>query len=308
MVRSRKMSGGQAANDPPWLVFIKGEYAKVQGGGKKSTYLNEIVSYFTGGGSQYYPDKTGNGLHKVDTNNSVFLLDEDTLNSLELVSLDPRRIAMQQCIQQNLVENAATSPNRFADMKGPMDALKNDSRFGKSEYFDNYPKEERDVWNSFHIPVLSSKHPVIKELNNIKSSNQKPTGGPDWTRYYNAVLNFTDFFNKFYGLLKKDLTSLELPTYDRRRLQLSAFRQSFKDSLCTDSPQSGPALKEAMAPFLADPDKSPPSSWPLTSSEKDAYSSIPTKQCSPTPEPILSGGGRRRLNRKTRRRRGSRRH
>lgn len=299
MTRSRKMSGGQTTTTSPWLTFIKSEYAKIASGGKTSTYLNNLIGYFTGGGTQYYPSSSGTV--------KLTSIDDATLNSLGLVSIDPLRIAMQQCIQQNLVENGATSANRMTDMKTAMNNLKNDARFGRSTPFDSWPAEEKAVWDSFHIPI-SNTHSAYTQLTTIMKANQKSTGGPDWTKYYNAVLLFTDFFNKYYGLTKTQLTALQLPTYDRRRLQLSTFRQSFKDSLCTTSPQSGPALTQAMTPFLADPDRTPPTSWPLTAAEKTAYSAIPTKQCAPTPEPILAGGGRRRLNRKTRRRRGSRRH
>lgn len=296
--RLRRISGGQTTTAAPWLAFIRSEYAKLGSSGKRSTYLNNIVAYFTGGGTQHYPSSTGTV--------KLTSIDNATLNSLELVSIDPLRIAMQQCIQQNLVENGATSPNRMSDMKTAMNNLKRDPRFGRSPPFDSWPAEEKVVWDSFHIPI-SNTHSAYTQLTTIKNANQKPTGGPDWTKYYNAVLLFTDFFNKYYGLTKTQLTALQLPTYDRRRLQLSAFRQSFKDSLCTTSPQSGPALTQAMTPFLADPDKTPPTSWPLTPAEKTAYSTIPTKQCSPMPEPILSGG-RRGMNRRTQRRRGSRRH
>jgi hypothetical protein len=293
MVRSRKMSGGQTT--PPWLTYVNSEFTKTTAGGKVSTYLNNIVQYFTGGGTQNYP-----------TISQVAAVDATTLNRLGLSSIDPLRVAMQQCIQQNLIENGATSANRMADMKTAMDNLKVDPRFGRSAPFDSWPAEEKVVWNNFCIPI-NNTHIAYLKLTSIRGENQKTSGGTDWRKYYDAVLLFTDFFNKRFGLTRTQLTALQLPTYDRRRLQLSAFRQSFKDSLCsTTNPQSGPALTQAMAPFLADPDKNPPTSPPLTAAEKTAYSAIPTKQCSPLPEPILAGGGRR--NRKTRRRRGSRKH
>lgn len=291
------MSGGQTVTAAPvWLSFINTEYAKVTAGGKVSAFLNSIVQYFTGAGTQYYPNV-----------GQVAAVDAATLNRLGLFSIDPLRVAMQQCIQQNLVENAATSRNRMADMKTAMNNLKTDSRFGRSAPFSSWPAEEKAVWDNFCIPI-NNTHSAYTQLTTIKNANQKTTGGTDYTKYYNAVLLFTDFFNKRFGLTKTQLTALQLPTYDRRRLQLSALRQSFKDSLCTTNPQTGPALTQAMAPFLVDPDMNPPSSPPLTLAEKTAYSAIPTKQCSPVGEPILSGGGRRRLNRKTRRRRGSRKH
>lgn len=297
MAPLRKMSGGQTATAlPVWLSFINTEYAKVTAGGKRSTYLNSIVQYFTGAGTQYYP-----------TVAQVAAVAPATLNGLGLFSIDPLRIAMQQCIQQNLVENAATSRNRMSDMKTAMDNIKRDARFGRSATFSSWPAEERAVWDNFCIPI-NNTHSAYTELTRLKSANQKPTGGTDFTKYYNAVLTFADFFNMRFGLTKTQLTALELPTYDKRRLQLSAIRQSFKDSLCTTNPQNGPALTQAMAPFLVDPNTNPPTSPPLTPAEKAAYSAIPTKQCSPAAEPVLAGGGRRRLNRKTRRRRGSRKH
>jgi hypothetical protein len=297
MSRSRKMSGGQTPTaPPPWLTFINNEYAKVTRGGKRSTYLNSIVQYFTGAGTNFYP-KIG----------EVAAVAATTLNNLELFSIDPRRVAMQQCIQQNLVENAATSRNRMSDMKTAMDNIKTDARFGRSAPFSSWLAEERAVWDNFCIPI-NNTHSAYLELTKLKSANQKPTGGTDFTKYYNAVLLFTDFFNKRLGLTRTQLTALELPTYDKRRLQLSAIRQSFKDSLCTTSPQTAAALTQAMAPYMVDPDKNPPTSTPLTAAQKAAYSAIPAKQCSPVAEPVLAGGARRRVNRRTRRRRGSRKH
>ena len=195
----------------------------------------------------------------------------------------------------------------MSDMKTAMDNLKRDGRFGRSAPFDSWPAEERALWDNFCIPI-NDTHPAYLQLTKIKKESEKPTGGPDFTKYYRGVLGFTDFFSKRFGLTKKQLTALELPTYDRRRLELSTIRQSFKDSLCTPNPQNGPALTQALAPLLMDPDKNPPTSTPLTQAEKTAYSTIPAKQCSPVAEPILAGGRRRCVNRKTRRRRGSRRH
>lgn len=318
MVHSRKMSGGQTTTaTPKWLAYINSEYAKVAGGGKKSTYLNNVIGYFTGGGKGDYPAKSGNGLYKNDTNNTQALIDLASLDRLELVSLDPRRIAMQQCIQQNLVENAATSGNRFSDMNGPMNALKNDGRFVMSEFYDNYPSEEREVWAKHHVPILTKTHPVYVELLKIMNSpeSRDDNGGLNYRKYYTAVLNFTDFFNKFYGLTKTQLNELKLPTYDKRRLTICLHRQSYKESLCGTSPKTAAALTADITPLLVDPDRNPsPMSWPLTAAEKTAFSAIPQKMCSPgaaPPEPILTGGGLSgggRRNRKTRRRRGSRRH
>jgi hypothetical protein len=318
MTGSRKMSGGQTSTvTPKWLNYINTEYAKIAGGGKKSAYLNNVIGYFTGGGKADYPAKSGNGLYKNDTNNTVALIDLASLDRLELVSLDPRRIAMQQCIQQNLVENAATSGNRFNDMNGPMNALKNDSRFGMSEYYDNYPAEEREVWAKHHVPILTKSHPVYQQLLKIMDSSESrdANGGLNYRKYYIAVLNFSDFFNKFYGLTKTQLTDLKLPTYDRRRLTICSIRQSFKESLCGTSPQSASALTAAINPLLVDPDKNPsPMSWPMVASEKTAYTAVPAKECLTyvPPEPmLLTGGGLsggRRRHRKTRRARGSRRH
>jgi hypothetical protein len=314
MPLSRKISGGQTRSvPPPWLEYISKEYEKVNKTIKKSVYLTNVVAYFTGGGSTFYP--TSNGTVRLTS------LDETELNKLELISLDPLRIALQQCIQSNLVEGASTSRNRMSDMKTAMDRLKTDARFAKSQPFSSWPQEEQAVWNCFHIPIPNS-HPAFKELMKLKGENirisssttgtgSRGTSMTDFTRYYKAALNFTDFFKNYYGLTKTQLQTCELPTYDKRRLTLSVLRQSFKDSLCTNSPQNSSALTNALKPFLVDPDETPPTSWPLTPAEKTAYSTIPSKQCIPISEPILfappeqilSGGTRNRESLKTRRNR-----
>jgi hypothetical protein len=316
MPMSRKISGGQTPSaPPPWLNYIREEYAKVKNKPiKKSVYLTNVVAYFTGGGSTFYP--TSNGTVRLTS------LDETELYNLELISLDPLRIALQQCIQSNLVEGAATSRNRMSDMRTAMDRLKTDPRFAKSQPFSSWPQEEQAVWNCFHIPIPNS-HPAFKELMRLKGENIRNTSSTtgtgsrgtsmtDFTKHYKAAVNFTDFFNNYYGLTKTQLQTCELPTYDKRRLTLSLLRQSFKDSLCTNSPQNSSALTNALNPFLVDPNEILPTSWPLTPAEKTAYSTIPSKQCIPISEPIsvappeqifLSGGTRNRKSLKTRKNR-----
>jgi len=322
MPLSRKISGGQTPGVPlpPWLKYIQAEYAKIKVNNiKKSVYLTNVVAYFTGGGKQFYP--TSNGTVRLTS------LNETELHKLELISLDPLRIALQQCIQSNLVEGASTSRNRMSDMKTAMDRLKTEARFASSQPFSSWPQEEQAVWNCFHIPIPNS-HPAFRELMRLKGENIRNTSSitgttgsrgtsmTDFKKYYTAVLNFTDFFKNYYGLTKTQLQTCELPTYDKRRLKLSELRQSFKDSLCTNTPQNSSALTDALKPFLDDPNETPPTSWPLTPAEKTAYSTIPSKQCIPIsepilaapPEPFLYGGTRNRESLKTRRNRRKRRY
>jgi len=305
------MSGGQAT--PVWMTTITTAFNAYRGGGKKSQYLNTVWTYFTGGGKANYPGAQGSPV-------SLTSLTPAQLVQYELCSLDPCRLALQECIQKNLVENGAMSPTRLSsDMKTAMDNIKKNPSFAQagSSQFSSWSADERAVWDAFHVPIIGTgltsspnNDPNYNALVGVYNSSQKSTGGPDWTRYYGGVLNVTDFFNKFQGLTKTQLTTLQLPTYDRRRLQMSQIRQSYKDSICTASPQSGPALTQALAPYLADPypASGPPMSVPLTAAEKTGYAAIPAKQCSPGAEVGFSGGGRRRRRRTQRKRSSSRRH
>jgi len=280
-----------------------------------SGYITNVINYFTGGGTANYP-VAGQRVKPTDLTTAELL-------KYELPDFDIRKLAFMQAIVPNMVESTRI-PRDWAGVKGLIDAAKRDAKFARSPPFDNYPADEKKVWDNCQIPIIGKgttsspdNHPLYNKLcdifNNPASKAFRDAG--NWEKYYGdfavgGIGPANGFFagdwdKNFFGLTETQLKGFMLPTDDARRLQIAMSREQYRNALIK-SPAGlpKPAQDAYIANIKATFDNNRFQYSPLISAqEQTALMTLPPPgdvAFAAAPEKIMGiGGGRRRRGKKS---------
>jgi hypothetical protein len=311
---------------PPWKALIDTEYNNYKSGKQsRATYYSNVVSYFTQGGTLYYP-VVGQQVKPSD-------LTVEELVKYEFFEFDIRKIQMQIVIETNMVASTRV-PRDWEGVKAVIDQVKTDSKFARSPEFNTYPIEEQTIWNRCQIPINGTgttrstrNHPLYNTLCDIY--NNPTTKGYrsalNWGKYYEDLCVggvgpgggfFSGEYDKqFVGLRPDQLKTFQIPTDDARRLLIAMNRTKYR-SLIIDNKRVPDAATQAAYQetirALAD-NNSYIYSFPMTDAERDKWLVLPTGRRSqvmlgtikPTEAPMEGGRKNKRKhrnnNKKTRR-------
>jgi hypothetical protein len=274
---------------PPWKALIDSEYNKYKAGSQsKTTYLMNVISYFTGAGTLYYP------VEGQQVKPSDLTLAERI--KYEIYEFDIRKIQMQVHIQSNMVDSTRV-PRDWDGVKALIDQTKTDSIFGRSPDFSTYSIEEQTIWNRCQIPMSGSgttrsddNHPLYNKIcdiyNDPISKGYRTT--LNWGKYYedfcvSGVGPAGGFFSgeydkQFVGLTPNQLKEFQLPTDDARRLLIAMHRTKYRALILQNRqiPDAATQTSYQDAIRALSDNNTYIYSFPMTTAERDNFLILPT--------------------------------